>query len=249
MPAATVVEPSTQSVDLAAASPTAPTKILGFAYLVITLCGALGVGVLDAGLQVDGDHLETAKNIASHGLSFRLGVFSVLIIYASVLVASWALYLTLERVDRRLSLVALLFRVAEALVGFTTMLASLMVVRLLRADGPATQLSDGEAAVWVGLLLELRTAALDIVLFLIGVGGTTFFVLFWRARLIPRWLAGWGIFTYLSMLGLATVSMLFIDHPRAIETALYGPGALFEGVFALWMLGKGIDKARWCRLA
>ena len=80
---------------------------------------------------------------------------------------------------------------------------------------------------------------------LIGIGGTVFLVLFWRSRLIPRWLSSWGIFTYLSMLCLSLVSFLYVDHPRSMETVFYGLGATFEGVFAFWMLWKGLDAARW----
>jgi len=227
------------------ASARAHARIVGLAYLAITLGGALGVGWLDARLHVEGDDAATAANLLAHAMSFRLGIVSVLVIYASVLVASWALYLLLERVDRPLALLALLLRAAEAIVGFTTALTSLAVVQLLRPRGSASGLEEGSLPAWVGLSLELRTAALDVVLFLIGVGGTIFLALLWRSRLIPRGLSAWGVFTYLSMLGLAILSILVVDHPRGIETALYGMGATFEGVFALWMLAKGVDVERW----
>jgi hypothetical protein len=220
-------------------------RIVGASYLAITLFGALGVAWIDGQLVVEGDYATTAANIASSALLFRLGVVSVLVIYASVLVASWALHAILRQVSPGLSLLALLFRAAEAIVGFATMLPSLAVVRLLHAGGVGATLGKAEVAAWVGVMLELRTAALDIVLALIGVGGSIFFVLFWRSRLIPRWLSTWGVFTYVSMLCLSLVSLVHVDHARSAETVLYGLGAAFEGVFALWMVSKGLDAERW----
>jgi hypothetical protein len=219
--------------------------VVGIAYLVITLCGALGVALLDARLLVEGDLQATVETIRAHALLFRLGAVSVVVIYASVLVASWALFVLLAPVSRTVSLLALIFRSAEAIVGFATVLTSLLVAQLVMPDGPAAALGETTIAAWVGVALAWRTAALDVVLTLVGIGAALFFGLFWRARLIPRWLAGWGLFTYASMLFLALVSLLSVDHPTAFETTLYTLGAAFEAVFGIRMVWKGIDAERW----
>ena len=91
----------------------------------------------------------------------------------------------------------------------------------------------------------MRTAGLDIVLILIGIGATVFCYLLFESKYIPRPLAAWGIFTYLSMLSLGLVSILFPNHPLLLETVLYGVGGSFEFVFGLWLLFKGIDLERW----
>ena len=231
------------------AGPQTYATVVGIAYLAITLSGALGVAWLDARLLVEGDLQATVENIRGHVLSFRLGAVSVVVIYASVLVASWALFVLLAPVSRTVSLLALIFRSAEAMVGFATILTSLLVAQLVTPDGPATALGEAAVAAWVGVALAWRTAALDIVLALVGIGAALFFLLFWRARLIPRWLAGWGVFTYASMLCLSFVSLLYVDHPRSFETALYALGAAFEAVFGAWMVWKGVDAERWYTLA
>lgn len=65
--------------------------------------------------------------------------------------------------------------------------------------------------------------------------------LFYVSKYVPRILAGWGIFTYLSMLILSTVSILFHNHPEMIEIVLYSVGGLFELIFGLWLLIKGVN--------
>jgi uncharacterized membrane protein len=91
----------------------------------------------------------------------------------------------------------------------------------------------------------VRTAGLDIVLVFIGVGATIFCVLLFKSKYIPRWLAAWGIFTYLSMLFLALVSILFPNHPLMLEYVFYGVGELFELVLGSWLVFKGIDLQQW----
>jgi len=47
------------------------------------------------------------------------------------------------------------------------------------------------------------------------------------------------------MLSLALVSILFPNHPLMLEHVLYGVGALFELVFGLWLVFKGVDLQQW----
>jgi len=96
-----------------------------------------------------------------------------------------------------------------------------------------------------GRFIDVRTAGLDIVLVFIGLGATVFCVLLFRSSYIPKPLAAWGIFTYLSMLGLALVSILFPNHPLMLANVLYGVGASFELVLGLWLLFKGVDLQQW----
>jgi hypothetical protein len=99
----------------------------------------------------------------------------------------------------------------------------------------------------VGAVLDARTSGMDLVLVLIGLGGTIFCGLLLTSRLVPRWLAAWGVVTYLSMLGF--VSLVWPDHPDALELVFYGPGALFELTIGGWLVVEGVDEDRWHALA
>ena len=223
----------------AESSPLVYARVAGAAYLLITIAGALGVGFLDSKLVVSGDHAATANNIIANGLLFRLGIVAVLIIYASVVVATWAFYVLLKRVDKNLALLAMLLRLVEAIVGAATVLLSFVVILLL--EGSSTTFETEHVQALVGLFLEVRTAGLDVVLIFVGLGGAVFCYLFFKSKYVPRPLAAWGLFTYLSMLALALVSILVPNHPDILEYVLYALGGLFELIFALWLLFKGIN--------
>jgi hypothetical protein len=74
----------------------------------------------------------------------------------------------------------------------------------------------------------------------IGVGGSIFCYLFYKSNYVPKFLAGWGIFTYLTMLLLSFTSLLLPDIPETIKMIFYVPGGLFELIFGFWLLLKGI---------
>jgi hypothetical protein len=229
----------------AEASPVVYARVAGVAYLVIIIVAMLNAGLVDSKLIVSGNDAATANNIMANESLFRIGIVLVLIIYASVVVASWALYVILRTVNKNLALLALLLRSAEAVVGAATVLVSFAVLSVLGSKGPSNVFEAEQLHALAGGFLDVRTAGLDIVLVLIGLGAMVFCYLLFKSKYIPRPLAGWGIFTYLSMLFLGLVSILFPGHPSILEVVLYSVGGSFELVFGLWLVFKGIDLQQW----
>jgi hypothetical protein len=190
---------------------------------------------------VPGDHGATARHIIANELLFRIGIIGVLVMYAGVLVLSAALYLVLEKVNRALALLAMLLRSGEAIVGAAIMLFGFVALLLFSGEARSTAFDTEQLHALAGVFLDVRTAGLDLVLILLGLGGTVFCYLFFVSRYVPRVLAGWGIFTYSSMLVLAFVSILVPNHPVILETVLYALGGVFELVFGFWLMFKGVD--------
>ncbi len=135
----------------------------------------------------------------------------------------------------------MLLRSGEAILGASTVLISFIVLLLLNGKGYSTVFETEQLQALVGLFLNVRNAGLDIVLIFVGLGGTVFCYLFFKSKYVPRILAAWGIFTYLSMLILSFVSILLPNHPAMIETVLYALGGFFELIFGFWLLFKGVN--------
>lgn len=218
-------------------------RIAGLAYIVIIAIGVVAEGVVSSALVVEADPSATVANIAAHPMLFRGSAFAVLVLYVLVLVLSVALYEVLRSVDRSIALLGLVFRSAEGIVGVCTVLFSLLVLQLTTGEG-ASEIATAARHALAWSFLDARAASMDVVLLLIGIGGTAYCYLFYRSHHIPAWLAGWGVVTYLSMMVLATVSFLFPDHPGWLEAVFYGPGTVFEVLIGLWLSIKGVDPSR-----
>ncbi len=233
------------TTQTAETSPRVYARVAGVAYLVIAIVAVLYATLVETQLVVSGNDAATANNIMADESLFRFGIVLVLIIYVSVVVASWALYVMLKTVHKNLALLALLLRSAEAILGAATVLTSFAVLFVLEGNGPSNAFKTEQLQALAGRFLDVRTAGLDIVLVFIGLGATIFCVLLFKSKYIPRVLAAWGIFTYLSMLFLALVSILFPSHPMMLEVVLYSVGELFELVLGFWLVFKGIDLQQW----
>ena len=219
-------------------------RIAGFAYILIIIIGVLSGTFIDSELIVSGNDTVTANNIMANVLLFRIGIAGTLILYAGVVVLSWALYVILKTVDKNLALLGLLLRSGEAILGGATVLISFFVLQLLDG-GYSTVFETEQLLALVGVFLNVRTAGLDIVLLFVGLGGTIFCYLFFKSMFVPRILAVWGIFTYLSMIILAFISILIPNHSEIIEIVLYSLGGFFELIFGFWLLFKGVNVQQW----
>ena len=128
-------------------------------------------------------------------------------------------------------------------MGVVTVVFSLAVVALLNGDGRAGSLGTLQRPALASLVLDVRTAGLDPVLMLGGLGGMLFSYLVFVSRFVPRVLSAWGIVTYASMLALGIVSIVVPGHPVAVDIVLYAFGTAFEVVFGGWLAFKGVHVA------
>lgn len=179
-------------------------RVAGLAYIVVILLGIFSVSYMDSNVVVPGNDAATVNNILANELRFRISFLSELVMYVLVVFLSLALYVILKSVNKQLALLALLWRLGEAVIGSSVAVLGGLVPLLLLNHDVAFETSQLHSL--VGVFLEVRNAGLDVVLIFIGVGGTLFCYLFFKSKYIPRILSVWGMITYLSMLLLAFTS-------------------------------------------
>ena len=214
-------------------------RIAGLAYIVVILLGVFCVSYIDSHIVVPGDDAATFNNILVNEVRFRISILSEIVMYALVVLLSLALYVILKTIDKNLALLALLWRLGEAIIGGSVAVLSGLIPLLLLNHDVAFQSEQLQSL--VGIFLGVRVVGLDVVLIFIGFGGTLFCYLFLKSNYIPKTLSVWGMFTYLSMLILAMTSILVPNLSETIKMGFYALGGLFEIIIGLWLLVKGIN--------
>jgi hypothetical protein len=76
-----------------------------------------------------------------------------------------------------------------------------------------------------------------------SLGAFLYYVAFFRSRLIPRWLSGWGI-AGIGLLAAMGVLALFADRPVTSFPVLAFPLFLQEMVLAVWLIARGFSPVR-----
>jgi len=219
-------------------------RVAGLAYLLIIVTSTLLMVFGSFKLIVEGNDAATFSNLMANELLFRITAAYDLIMYASVVILSIALYAILKTVNKNLALFALCCRLIEAIMGCLAVLSSLVVLQLLDGENYSAVFEAEQLQALVGLFLDVHSAALSILIVFISLGTIVFCYLFFKSKYIPRVLAVFGIFSFSLVLIKAFVVILF-PLPAMIQIVFHLPGILFEVVIGLWLLIKGVNVEQW----
>jgi Domain of unknown function (DUF4386) len=217
-------------------------RLAGLLYLAIIVTSILSLFLVEARLVVEGDPATTTQRIAANQTLFRAGLVYDLVMFASVIALAWALFVILRGVDRNRALLALLWRMAEAVVGAVTVLLGVLVVLLVDSQDARAGLESEQLHALVEVLLTARSIGFDVAVFFLSLGTIVYCRLLYSSRYVPRPLAGLGIVAFVIMLVGTAVSLLL---PQSKDLTMIGwvPGILFEVAIGVWLLLKGIPTA------
>ena len=215
-------------------------RVVGFSY-VFALLPSVFAEFYVSGRLISDNAIVTAQNIIAHERLFRLGLASNLLVFAANVVLVTALYIVLERVNRRLALVATFFRIIETTILFVAVLSDFSVLRLLSGASYLTTVNSNELAALARVSIAAHTSAYGVALLLFGFGSPVFCYLWLRSGYIPKPLAVWGL---LASVWIGVCSFAFVVFPdlrQVIPIGYYGgPIFLFELTIGLWLLFKGV---------
>jgi hypothetical protein len=199
-----------------------------------------GVVILSR-ISGSGTFLDTAHNIAVSQTLYRIGLLSGLIGTLSTILLAIGLYVTLKPVDANLALTAVLFRLAETVIGGVAIVFSFASLQIYLEANHASAFDAGQLGTLADVVSRTSAVGINISVIFFSVGSTIFFYLFLRSSYIPRFLALWGVLGSLFCMAAFVGNLLL---PQSSD-ALLGIGALpigiAEPVLGLWLLIRGID--------
>ena len=180
-------------------------------------------------MNADGAAAKLAR-LAVHGTDVRIAIILKLCECFSAIVLAVAFYGMTRGASHRLAVFGLACRVAEGLFIANLIPNDLGLLWLATAGPSATN----SLAVFQ-LRPELSLGAV-----FFAVGSTVFSFLLLRARLVPGWLAAFGVVSSaLLMIGLPLQLAGFFTGP--LTKYQWVPATLFAPVLGFWLLIKGVS--------
>jgi hypothetical protein len=215
-------------------------RVVGFSYLFALLPSVFAEFYV-SGRLISDNAIVTAQNIIAHERLFRLGLGSNLLVFAADVVLVTALYIVLERVNRRLALVAVFFRLIETTILIVAVLNDFFVLRLLSGASYLTTVSSDELAALARVSIAAHSSAYGVALLLFGFGSPVFCYLWLKSGYIPKPLAVWGLLAS-AWIGICSFTFIVFPDLRQVITIGYygGPIFLFELTIGLWLLIKSV---------
>ncbi len=216
-------------------------RIAGALFISATVASLLSTVFLNPVLN-KADYLTkiaTNENRVTTGALFLLiGAFAS----ASIAIS---LYPVLRRHNGGLALGAVGFRLIEGVLYVVAVVSVLSLVTLsqdfVKAGSPALSSFRVSGAV----LLAVRDWANLAGVLGFYLGALMYYCVFYRSRLIPRWLSGWGVVGV--TLGMAAGMLVLFGVISSMSTGqvvLNLPIGVNEMVLAVWLIVKGLNSSR-----
>jgi len=216
-------------------------KIAGWAYLLIILYSILTLIFGPYKLSVQGNITATVTNIMANETLFRMGAAFDLLMFASVIILAFYLYVVLKPVNKNLAFLAMLWRVAEAIIGCLMVLSSLIVLLLLNGENYPIAFETEQLHALVGLFLDVNPTAISMLFVFIGLGTIVNCYLFYKSQYIPRILAVLGMISFSLVLLAALMTIVTPDNATSIDITAKALASLWEVAIGLWLIIKGIN--------
>jgi hypothetical protein len=207
--------------------------IVGILYIIGTLAGVLSM-IVSAGLLDGPDYLNV---VASNASRAQLVALLVLVMGLPLAMIPAMMYPILKRHNEALAIGYVIFRGAlEGLIYVLTAMTWFLLVVVARqyADSGAAAASQFSS---LGTLLVKAQDPINAVgCIVFSLGGLMFYYVLYRARLLPRWLSGWGI---VALVGYLSAGLIAVFGPYLVPLLM--PLALQEMVMAVWLIVKGFN--------
>jgi hypothetical protein len=148
------------------------------------------------------------------------------------------LYPVFKKDSEALAMGMLVFRGPLEGTGYILSALSWLVLGALSKEFVAAGAEADSLQAIVNVVLQVSDRNGDIMTFVFIIGAIFLYTLFYRTRLIPRWLSGWGL---ISTVPYVTVNLLkFFGIDTGLDI-LYMPLAVQEMVMAVWLIVKGFN--------
>jgi hypothetical protein len=193
-----------------------------------------------------GSMLDTPVDLAKLAANDNRVVLTALIEFVWAATAAGiaiGLYPVLRRHNRALALGAAAGRVVEGVLVLVATLSLLVLLSLSQEAVAAGSAGSSSAEASANLLLAARDWVHGFVGSLaFALGALMYYYLLYRARLIPRWLSGWGLVA----IGLSVVATVYAGFTQefgftTVNNVLNIPIGVQEMVLAVWLIVKGFN--------
>ncbi|MGZ5491845.1 MAG: DUF4386 domain-containing protein [Nitrososphaeraceae archaeon] len=153
-----------------------------------------------------------------------------------------ALYPVLRKYNEGLALGSVGFRIAEGMLYVFGSIGVLMLLPLSQEFIKAGMPGASYFQTLANSLLSMRDWTGILVVITFGAGALMYYAIFYKSKLIPRWLSGWGfIAAALCLISGILVMFNIIEFFTPVQIAINIPIALQEIVLAIWLIVKGFN--------
>ena len=209
-------------------------RLAGFLFLWLIITGLSGL-IISSRIAGSGPFAETANRVVASEHLYRLALCFELIETMSAALLAFALYVTLQPVNKFLAQFAMYCRLGESFIGGASMIFSFFRLGLYGSSQAAGGLGADQLQALVGAMRIAGSASVNICAIFFSIGSTVFFYLFFKSGYIPRILSAFGVFASIVVTIMCFGSLIFPEHAATLQYG-WAPMAIAEVTTGFWLM-------------
>ena len=217
-----------------------PGRIAGLLYVVASVVGIFGLLYVPSKLIVDGNAVETARNIAASETLFRLGIAAHLVGEALFVFVALALYDLLKGVNPRNALSMLTLILVAIPIAFLNELNAIAALSLVHGSDYLSLFGQPQRDALAMLFLNLHGAGFDVAGILGGLWLFPLGLLVYRSGFLPR-ILGVALMANCFAFLITSLTSLVLPHYEVLVHGWMRPFHFGEQLFMLWLLIMGAE--------
>jgi len=215
--------------------------IVGVLFIIGTVVPIIGLSLASPIVNAP-DYLARISANETPVLIGALAEFIMAVACASIGIA---LYPVLRRYHEGLALGAAGFRIMEGVFGIVGVIGLILLLALSQEFAQAGAPSSSYFQTLGALILAGRDWVSNVAMLITWcIGALMYYSIFYQTKLLPRWLAGWGLIgCTLTIIASMLVMFRVIHSFETTQVVMNLPIALQEMVMAVWLIVKGFNPA------
>jgi Domain of unknown function (DUF4386) len=211
----------------------------GVLFIIATVADVISRVVLVQPILGAPDYLT---RISTNEGQVLLGALFLLIGAVAAAGIAIALYPVLRTQNEALALGSVGFRLIEGAFYLGIVVCLLVLVTVSRESANAGALASSAYVAPAALVMAARDSLGQVAVLAFGLGGLMYYWVFYRSRLVPRWLSAWGLVAITSVMASGLLVMLGLAAPMSVtQLVLALPIAVQEMVLAVWLITRGFN--------
>lgn len=216
------------------------SRIAGFLYLIVIICGVFAEFFVRAKIFVTGDAAATANNIIASENLYRLGFVSDLIMLTAYFFLPLALYLLLKSVNKNHAILMVSCVLVAVSIMCVNMLNHFAPILLLSGDDYLNVFGTDQLHGLVMFFLDMHSHGYLIAQIFFGLWLFPLGYLVFKSGFLPKII---GVLLMIGCCGYLIdffIASLFPDATSTISEIITLPADLGEFSLCLWLLIKGV---------
>lgn len=208
-------------------------RVVGVVWLVGFVLAVVGNGVIQSILGAP-DYLS---KVSANSMQVAIGGLVMLVCAAAEVALGVLMFPVFKRYSERIGLGYFSAKILDAVFFAIWVMFLLIQIPLgseyLKAGAAGTSYLQALSTVSI----QVSQYAYQISQIAVVLAGFLLCYMFYRTKLVPRWMAVWGLVGYAILLGGSVLEVLGFNL-QLIQTI---PGGLFELFICVWLIAKGFD--------